>query len=163
MGRGKGGRRDNIDIVNLKEEKSILLKNNPINQLQEKFHVINEYQKQEGKNEIFLTGFQKGDKNIKLMLFAQWFCTNIARPQTCKHCCKIPPIQKCYQKKRVCKKELETCFINFYKGKKNRYQTSHRFFHKTSCIFCWTWESLPAGTVAADSKTQRLVYRTIAC
>ncbi|XP_070078794.1 uncharacterized protein [Equus caballus] len=46
------------------------------------------------------------------------------------------------------------------KGKK-RHHTSHRFFHKTSCIFRWTQESLPAGTAAADSRTQRPGYRTI--
>ena len=45
-------------------------------------------------------------------------CIRIAKPQTCKHCRKIPPIQKSYQKNSMQKKELETCFFYFYKGGK---------------------------------------------
>ena len=50
-------------------------------------------------------------------------CIRIAKPQTCKHCRKIPPIQKSYQKKSMQKKkkkELETCFFYFYKGGKKK-------------------------------------------
>lgn len=82
-------------------------------------------------------------------------CTSIAKPQTCKHCRKIPPIQKSYQKKEYAKKIVRNMLFIFTK-KKNRHHTSHCFFHKTSCTFCWTWESLPAGTVAADSQHSAL-------
>ena len=58
-----------------------MLKNNPRNQLQEKFHVINGYQKQVGgekKTNLFSPASKKRAHtqkkiNKKIHVFAQWF------------------------------------------------------------------------------------------
>ena len=64
--------------------------------------------------------------------------------------------KKILSEKEYAKKRVRNMLFIFYKGKKNRHHTSHRFFLKTSCIFCWTWESLPAGTVAATPRHSAL-------
>lgn len=140
-----------------------MLKNYPSNQLQEKFHVINGCQKQEGKKRICSHRLPKtAQKDRKLMFFAQWFVPVLQNHKLVNTAVKSHLYKNLIRKKSMQKKRVRNMLFIFTK-EKNRHHTSHRFFHKTSCIFCWTWESLPAGTVAADSQTQRLVYRTIAC
>lgn len=109
-----------------------MLKNNPSNQLQEKFHVINGYQKR-GENEFVLTGSKKGTKKMEKARLSSVVCTRIAKPQTCKHCVKSHLSKNLIRKRVGEKKRGRNMLLKyFYKGK-NRHHTSHRFFHKTSC------------------------------
>lgn len=85
-----------------------MLKNNPSHQLQEKFHVINGYQKQ-GKNECVLTGSKKGTKKMEKECLCSVVCTSIAKPQTCKHCVKSHLSKNLIRKRVGEKKEVETC------------------------------------------------------
>lgn len=122
-----------------------MLKNHPSHQLQEKFHVINGFQKQ-GRNEFVLAGCKKGTeengKGTPLLsgLRRDRTTTNL---QTLR---KIPPSQKPPPKRAGGKRGRNMPLKYFHQGK-NGHHTSHRSSQKTSC-------TSPGGAAPRGSRTR---------
>lgn len=154
-------------------KKKYLLKNNP-EQATEKFHVINGYQKQVGekkqkqKRNLFSPASKKSThthaKILRKFMSLLSGLYSYSKTWNLWTLPQDPTYAKNLIRKRVCKKKKKHDFLFLQRGGKNRHHTSHISFSLPDQLHILLDLGVaPRGHGVTGSRTQHLVYRTVAC